>query len=134
MSSFYDRWVALARHCAEQRVDPALACEMHAVRLAQAEAYHTWVSRRRDACKVVPSPDPMAEAYRGVPLLRADWLYADALEQAVGPLPREGGLYGWARAALDRLRELPPEALYGENWSDWTPWGLFTQMMAGNLC
>jgi hypothetical protein len=134
VSSFFDRWVALAQHCAGQRVDPAPACEMHAVRLAQAEAYYTWVSRRRDARKAVPSPDPMAEAYRAVPLLRTDRLYADALEEIVGPLPREGGLYSWARAALERLREMPAEVLYGgAGWSDWSPWGLFTQMVAGNL-
>jgi hypothetical protein len=111
MSSFYDRWFALAQHCAEQRVDPALACGMHAVRLAQAEAYYTWVSKRRNARKVIVSPDPLAEAYRNAPLLRADWLYARRPGADRRPAAPRGravclGAGGPGRAAGDAGRRL----------------------------
>jgi hypothetical protein len=135
MSSFYDRWFRIAQHCAEQRVEPTLACEMHRQRLHQAQAYYTWVSRRRDARKTTPSPDPMV--YPDEPLLRTDWFYANALEEIVGPLPREGGLYSWAEAALDRLEQLSITDLYGSEgttgWSDWTPWGIFALMVVQTL-
>lgn len=109
MSSFYDHWARLARHCAEQRVDPTLACEMQERRLSQAEAYYTWVSKRRDA-GVITSPDPMLYP-DDTPLLRADWLYADALEDIIGRLPRDGGLYGWARAALAKIRHMAADEM-----------------------
>jgi hypothetical protein len=133
MSSFYDRWATLARHCAEQRVEPALACEMQERRLSQAEAYYTWVSKRRDA-RVITSPDPMLYP-DDIPLLRTDWLYGDALEDIIGPLPRDEGLYGWAQAALAKIRQMSADEMCGKRarWSDWVPWGLFTEMILGNL-
>lgn len=133
MSSFYDRWGSLARYCAIKHVDPALACEMQERRLAQAESYYTWISGRRDARQVLPSPDPMA--YNRQARFHPDWLYGDALEDIIGALPREEGFYNWARAALDRLRQLPAANLYGppDHWADWLPWGLWTQMVVGNL-
>jgi hypothetical protein len=140
MSSFYDRWFRLAQFCAERRVDPALACEMHRRRLQQAQAYYTWVSRRRDARKAAPHPDP-AQYPAGTPLLDVDWLYGEALEEWIGALPRSG-LYEWARAGLEKLERMSPDDLYGPEGTvglgdvvgyNATPWGLFTLMVVGML-
>lgn len=133
MSSFYDRWGRLARYCKEAGIRPELACEMARQRLQQAKAYYAWVSKRRDA-KKIKSPDPMADEYNDAILLTRDWLYADALEEAIGKIPREDGFYAWAETALSRMHWMTRIELYGKPAQfDWTPWGLFTQQVLMTL-
>jgi|GEM_PF-1477764 len=131
MSSFFDYWGQLAVWCAEQRVAPGLACQMHRQRLAQAQAYFAWVTQRRDAKTLIPAADPAL--YKDVPLLRLYWQYAAHLEQMIGALPRDQGLFGWAGAALDRLAALTPDQLYGPEGTDpradFTPWSLWASFV-----